>query len=214
MLKYRLCAENSISMPLLHDEDLIKRIYDLKREHPDWGVRRIGQAGGVSKDTVHRILRRIDKGDIVITEGGDVIDRSEPRGIVAYQKMAEEVQINGTAPHPDHGMPVARPATDSQQNFMNFGGIAEEISRGLEKFREWASKGLEDMLRFGGKCLSRPGIVEPIMDFAVVGTAAIVCKELSKKEYRERGIDLSGPARIGKEICDKYRQRKEQSEKG
>jgi hypothetical protein len=42
----------------------------LRKEHPDWGVRRIGDELGVSKDKVHRILKRIEKGDIEVTEDG------------------------------------------------------------------------------------------------------------------------------------------------
>lgn len=58
---------------------------------------------GVSKDTVHRILRRIGRGEIVITESGELIDASKPKGIVAYQKMARGVLNEGIASHPDHG---------------------------------------------------------------------------------------------------------------
>jgi hypothetical protein len=73
-------------MPLYHDEDIIRKVWRLRREHPDWGVRRIGDELGVSKDKVHRILKRIEKGDIEVTEDGKVIDHSKPKGIVALEK--------------------------------------------------------------------------------------------------------------------------------
>jgi len=76
----------SVQMSLYHDEDIIKKVWRLKREHPDWGVRRIGDELGVSKDKVHRILKRIEKGDIEVTEDGKVIDHSKPKGIVALEK--------------------------------------------------------------------------------------------------------------------------------
>lgn len=62
----------------------------LKQKHPDWGVRRIGDELGVSKDKVYRILRRIEKGDIEVARDGKVIDRSKPKGAVALQKEASE----------------------------------------------------------------------------------------------------------------------------
>jgi hypothetical protein len=44
----------------------------------------------MSKDKVQRILRRIEKEEIEITESGKVMDRSKPKGIVAYQQMAKQ----------------------------------------------------------------------------------------------------------------------------
>jgi hypothetical protein len=73
-------------MPLYHDEDIVRKVWRLRREHPNWGVRRIGDELGVSKDKVHRILKRIEKGDIEVTEDGKVIDHSKPKGIVALEK--------------------------------------------------------------------------------------------------------------------------------
>jgi len=73
-------------MPLYHDEETIRRVWELRLRHPDWGVRRIGEELGISKDKVHRILKRIERGDIEVTRDGKVIDRSRPRGIVALQK--------------------------------------------------------------------------------------------------------------------------------
>ncbi|MHA1631785.1 MAG: hypothetical protein ACTSXC_03105 [Candidatus Freyarchaeota archaeon] len=80
-------------MPLYHDEETIRRVWALKRKHPDWGVRRIGAELGLSKDKVHRILKRIEKCDIEVTEDGRVIDRSKPRGIVALQKGASDAAL-------------------------------------------------------------------------------------------------------------------------
>ena len=42
------------------------------------------------KDKVYRILKRIMKGDIEITEKGEVIDKSKLKGIVTYQKMTKQ----------------------------------------------------------------------------------------------------------------------------
>jgi DNA-binding Lrp family transcriptional regulator len=50
------------------------------------GIRRIGDELGVSKDKVHRILKRIEKGDIEVTEDGKAIDHSKPKGIVALEE--------------------------------------------------------------------------------------------------------------------------------
>ena len=77
-------------MPLYHDKEVIRKVWELKRKHPRWGVRRIGEEIGESKDKVYRILRRIKKGDIEVTEYGKVIDRTEPKGIVARQKTKLE----------------------------------------------------------------------------------------------------------------------------
>jgi hypothetical protein len=79
-----------LKMPLYRDEETIRSVWELKRKHPDWRVRRIGEALNISKDKVQRILRRIEKGEIEITESGKVMDGSKPRGIVAYQQMAKQ----------------------------------------------------------------------------------------------------------------------------
>jgi len=77
-------------MPIYHDEEIVRKVWKLKQKHPDWGVRRIGQALDISKDKVHRILKRIKKGEIEITTKGKLIDKSEPKGIVAYQQTARQ----------------------------------------------------------------------------------------------------------------------------
>ena len=73
-------------MPLYHDEETIRKVWELRLRHPDWGVRRISEELGISKDKVHRILKRIERGDIEVRRDGKVIDRSEPKGIVALQR--------------------------------------------------------------------------------------------------------------------------------
>lgn len=77
-------------MPIYHDEEIVRKVWELKQKHPDWGVRRIGQALDISKDKVHRILKRIKKGEIEITSKGKVLDTSEPKGIVAYQQAVKQ----------------------------------------------------------------------------------------------------------------------------
>lgn len=132
-------------MALYHDERLIKRIYDLKREHPVWGVRRIGQAVGVSKDTVHRILKRIQKGEIVIAESGEVIDAYKPKGIVAYKKMAKKAQINSALETPQmNEVSSGQAGTINQQDLFDLSGIA----KGLEELGDEVRKSLEDMKSF------------------------------------------------------------------
>jgi len=81
-------------MPLYHDEEIIRKVWRMRREHPDWGVRRMGDELGVSKDKVHRILKRIEKGDIEIAEDGKVVDRSKPKGIVALEKEVSEKALS------------------------------------------------------------------------------------------------------------------------
>jgi len=198
-----------MKMTLYHDEKLIKRIYDLKREHPEWGVRRIGQAVGVSKDTVHRILKRIQKGEIVITENGEVIDASKPKGIIAYQKMAREALIEGITSHPDHEVPAVQPGTGSQQNFMDFGGLIKEISNGLEPLGKALEKEGERIRKFAEKLFSRLDFVETVKDGIVFGLTMLAGKEYSKKEYLERGIDTSSIRKNLKEISDKYVRQKD-----
>jgi len=82
-------------MPLYHDEETIRRVWELRLRHPDWGVRRIGEELGISKDKVHRILKRIERGDIEVTRDGKVIDRSEPKGIVALQRARSRGLLSG-----------------------------------------------------------------------------------------------------------------------
>jgi len=77
-------------MPFYRDEEIIRKVWELKRKHPRWGVRRIGGEIGESKDKVYRVLRRIKKGDIEVTEDKKVIDRTEPKEIVARQKAKLE----------------------------------------------------------------------------------------------------------------------------
>jgi len=77
-------------MPIYHDEELVRKVWELKRKHPEWEVRRIGQALGISKDKVHRILKRIKKGEIKVTSKGKVVDKSEPKGIIAYQQTVRQ----------------------------------------------------------------------------------------------------------------------------
>jgi hypothetical protein len=73
-------------MPLYHDEEIVRRVWMLRNEHPSWGVRRIARELGVSKDKVHRILRRIEKGDIEVASDGRVFDHSKQRGTAALSK--------------------------------------------------------------------------------------------------------------------------------
>jgi len=82
-------------MPLYHDEETIRKVRELRRKHPDWGVRKIGEELGISKDKAHRILKRIERGDIEVTKDGKVIDRSKPKGIVALQKAVSESFLSG-----------------------------------------------------------------------------------------------------------------------
>jgi hypothetical protein len=84
-------------MPLYHDEEVIRKVWELKRKHPRWGVRRIGEEIGESKDKVYRILRRIKKGDIEVTDDGKVIDHTEPKGIVARQKAERALSQGETS---------------------------------------------------------------------------------------------------------------------
>jgi hypothetical protein len=81
-------------MPLYHEEETIRRVWELKHRHPNWGVRRIGAELGISKDKVHRILRRIKKGDIEVTKDGKVIDRSKPKGLVALLEARRERRLS------------------------------------------------------------------------------------------------------------------------
>ena len=111
-------------MPLYHDEEIIRKVWELRLKHPDWGVRRIGEEIGISKDKVHRILKRIERGDIEVTRDGKVIDRSEPKGIVALQKARSESFLSG----------VEKPASKK----LSTGGEAEETL---------SSDPLEDLLR-------------------------------------------------------------------
>jgi hypothetical protein len=77
-------------MPIYHDEELVKKVWELKQKNPDWGVRRIGQVLKISKDKAHRILKRIKKGEIEVTSKGKIIDKSEPKGVVAHQQTARQ----------------------------------------------------------------------------------------------------------------------------
>ncbi|MEM3833363.1 MAG: hypothetical protein QW128_07230 [Thermoprotei archaeon] len=77
-------------MLIYHDKELVKKVWEVKRKHPDWGIRRIGEVLGVTKDKMHRILKRIERGDIEVTEKGEVIDRSEPKGIIAKQRVSAQ----------------------------------------------------------------------------------------------------------------------------
>lgn len=165
MLKYHLCLGGfGVSMPLYHDKQLIKRVWELKRKHPDWGVRRIGYSLGVSKDTVHRILKRIRKGDIVVTEGGDVIDRSEARGVVTYQKAANEVL----------GTPMSSPQPTHQESQAVVVGN-QQGPLGLLRI----SKILGDAGRIAGKYFSKPENVEPLADLAVLVSGLVALKTCS-----------------------------------
>lgn len=173
-----------VSMPLYHDERLIKKIWELKRKHPDWGVRRIGYSVGVSKDTVHRILKRIRKGDIVITEGGDIIDRSKARGIVAYQKAAKDALNMPT--HQE--FKVVEPVTGNQQDF------------------PWLPKILEilkDAGRIASKYFSKPENIEPLADLIVFVSGLIALKT-----YLDLGINSSRPLKTLKDIVEKYERHK------
>jgi len=190
-----------MKMALYHDEKLIKRIYDLKREHPEWGVRRIGQAVGVSKDTVHRILKRIQKGEIVITESGEVIDASKPKGIVAYQKMAKKAQIDSALETPQmNGLSSGQTGTKNQQDPFDLSGIA----KGLEELGDKARKSLEDMQRFIDNLLLSSDFVEGMMDLAYVIQAPFTIQEYSK-----RGIDASSIGKRFFEIGEKYRRQRD-----
>jgi len=95
-------------MPIYHDEELVKKVWQLKQKHPDWGVRRIGQALTISKDKVHRILKRIKKGEIEVTSKGKVIDKWEPKGIVAYQQTAKQT-FDESMPQEKSGTPTEQP---------------------------------------------------------------------------------------------------------
>jgi len=92
-------------MPLYHDEEIIRKVWELKQKHPDWGVRKIGKEVGKSKNKVYRILRRINKGDIKVTKSGKVIDRSKPKGIVALQKAKKPYK---TLSRSEKEMPVPK----------------------------------------------------------------------------------------------------------
>lgn len=83
-------------MPIYHDEEIVKKVWELKCKHPDWGVRRIGAEIGESKDKVHRILKRIEKGDIEVTKNGKVIDHWKPKGVVA-RRMERVKSISSMA---------------------------------------------------------------------------------------------------------------------
>jgi hypothetical protein len=43
-------------MLLYHDEQIIRKVWEIKKGHPSWGVRRIGIELGIFKDKVYRIL--------------------------------------------------------------------------------------------------------------------------------------------------------------
>jgi ribosome biogenesis SPOUT family RNA methylase Rps3 len=75
----------------------IRKVWKLKRKHPRWGIRRISEEIGESKDKVYRILMRIKKGDVEVTEDGKVIDRTEPKGIVARQKAERALSQEETS---------------------------------------------------------------------------------------------------------------------
>jgi DNA-binding MarR family transcriptional regulator len=81
-------------MPLYHDEEIVRKVWMLKCEHPAWGVRRIARELGVSKDKVHRILRRIERGDIEVADDGRVFDRSKQRGAIASCKARSERSLS------------------------------------------------------------------------------------------------------------------------
>jgi hypothetical protein len=95
-------------MPLYHEEEIIRRVWELKHKHPSWGVRRIGDELGISKDKVYRILRRIEKGDIDVTRDGRVIDRSKPKGVIALLKARRESTLS---PSDDRKPPHEQPST-------------------------------------------------------------------------------------------------------
>lgn len=44
----------------------------------------------MSKVKVHKILKQIEKDNIEVAARGQVIDKSEPKGIVAYQQISRQ----------------------------------------------------------------------------------------------------------------------------